>query len=73
VRSRTFTEKECQGIVVGLAHSKTKKDMAHRVRAINVGALTTLRTFGHTNQREMMVINLDLLAPYYGAASDNRP
>jgi hypothetical protein len=66
-------EKECQDIVVGLGPSRTKEDKAHRVRAINVGALTTLRTFGHTNRREMVVINLDLLAPYYEATRDKRP
>jgi hypothetical protein len=42
-------------IVERLATSETKKEMAHRVGAINVAALTTLGTFGCTNQRKMMV------------------
>jgi hypothetical protein len=50
-----------------------KEEMAHRVGVINVGALTTLETFGRTNQRKMMVINLDQLAPYQGAAWDEQP
>jgi hypothetical protein len=43
--------------------------MAYRAGATNVRALTTLRDFGHTNQRKM-VINLDQLAPYQAAAWD---
>jgi hypothetical protein len=50
-----------------------KEEMAQRVGAINVRALTTLRTFGCTNQRKRMVINLDHLAPYEGTARDERP
>jgi hypothetical protein len=42
-----------------LATYETKEEIAHRVEAINVGALTTLHTFGCTNWRKMMVINLD--------------
>jgi hypothetical protein len=45
----------------------------NRVGAINVGALTTLGTFGHTNHRKRMVINLDLLAPYKGTTQDKQP
>jgi hypothetical protein len=47
---------------------KTKEETAHRVGAINVGALTTVGTFGRTNQRKMMVVHLDWLASYQGAA-----
>jgi hypothetical protein len=36
-----------------------KEKMAHRAGAINVGALTTLGTYGRTNRRKMVVINLD--------------
>jgi hypothetical protein len=38
--------------------------MACRVGAINVEALTIRRTYGHTNQRIMMAINLDWLLSY---------
>jgi hypothetical protein len=50
-----------------------KEETAHKIGAINVEALTTHRTFGHTNWRKMMVINLDRLAPYQGAAQDEQP
>jgi hypothetical protein len=46
----------------GSAPSGTKKITAHGVRFMDVGALTTLETFACTNQRKMMVINLDVLA-----------
>jgi hypothetical protein len=57
-----------------MAPSKTKEETANRVRAENVGALTTLRTFAciYWNSR-MMVINLDQLAPYEGTTQDERP
>jgi hypothetical protein len=41
--------------VEGLALSKTKEETI----VIDVGALTTLGTFAHTDQRKMMVIHLD--------------
>jgi hypothetical protein len=59
-------------IIDGSAPSKKKAEMAHRVGAIDVGALTTLRTFGCTNQTKMVVKNLDQLAAYQGAAQDDR-
>jgi general stress protein 26 len=59
--------------VEGLVPSETEEEIAHRVRAINVGALTTLGTFGHTNWRKMVVINLDRLAPYEEITWDKRP
>jgi hypothetical protein len=62
-KSRIFTEIKCHNIVVGLVPSETKEYTAHRVAAINVGALNTLGTFGCTNRREMMVMNLDQQAP----------
>jgi hypothetical protein len=49
-----------------------KVEMAHKVGAINVGALTTLKTFGCTNRRKMVVINLDWFATYQGAAHPHK-
>jgi general stress protein 26 len=43
------------------------------LRASNVGALTTLGTFGHTNWRKMMLVNLDRLTPFEGIAQDKWP
>jgi hypothetical protein len=45
----------------------------NRLRAIKLGALTTLGTFGRTKRKKMMVIKLDRLATYQGAARDDRP
>jgi hypothetical protein len=54
--------------------SRTENETGHRLRAMDVGALTTLRTFAPTNQKSrMMVTNLDWLTPYQGAARDERP
>jgi hypothetical protein len=62
---------ECQDIMEGSAPSETKEETTNdSLRAIKVGALTTLGTFGCTNR---MVINLDWLAPYQGAARDEWP
>jgi hypothetical protein len=42
---------------------ETKEKTAHRVRAGDVGALTTLGTFARTDQkRKMIVIRLDRMA-----------
>jgi hypothetical protein len=45
-----------------------------RLRAMNLGILTTLGTYGYTNQRDprsrLKVVYLDCLAPYQGAAQD---
>jgi hypothetical protein len=49
-----------------------KEEAASSLRVINVGALAT-GTFGLTNLRKMMVINLDRLASYEGTARDERP
>jgi hypothetical protein len=57
----------------GSAPSGTKEETAHSLGAINVGALSTLETFGLTNRKKMMAINLDRLAPYQVAALDERP
>jgi hypothetical protein len=38
------------------------KETAHGVRTVDVGALTILGTFPCTDQRKMLVINLDQLA-----------
>jgi hypothetical protein len=59
--------------VEGSAPSETKEDMGHRIEEINVGALTSLGTFGRNKRRKMMAINLDRLAPYEGTARDERP
>jgi hypothetical protein len=59
--------------VEGSAPSEMKEEMTHRIGAINVGALTTLRTFGRINRRKMMVIHLDQLALYQGATQDEQP
>jgi hypothetical protein len=56
-----------------MSPSEIKEETAHRVGAVNVGALTTLRTFGRTNRRKMTVINPDRLAPYEGTAQNERP
>jgi hypothetical protein len=45
-------ENECQDIVEGSAPSKTTEETAHRVRAIEVGALTTLGTFSCTGRKK---------------------
>lgn len=58
---------ECQNTVEGSAPSKKKEDMAHRIGAKNVEALTTLGILGHTSWRMMMAIHLDRLVPYHGA------
>jgi hypothetical protein len=56
-----------------LASSKMKEETTHRIGTINERALTTHRTFGRTNRRKMMMINLDRLAPYQGTAQDKQP
>jgi hypothetical protein len=66
-------ENECQDIVEGSAPSETKEEMAHRVRAGDLGALITLGSFACTeHKRRMMVEHLDQLASYEGAAWDER-
>jgi uncharacterized cupin superfamily protein len=61
--SRDFhytAENECQDILEGSAPSETKEESAHRVRAGDVGATTTLGSFACTEQkRMMMVVHLD--------------
>jgi hypothetical protein len=64
-------ENQCQGIVERSASSEAKDKTAHRVGAEDAGALTTLGTFSLTDRyRRMIVIRLDRLAPYQGAARD---
>jgi hypothetical protein len=75
-KSQIFSQdlgNECQDIVEGFAPSETKEEAAHRARAGGVGALITLGSSGHNNRRKIMVINLDLLAPYEGTARDEQP
>jgi hypothetical protein len=43
----------------GSAPSETKEETANSLRAIDVGALTTLKAFACTNWRKMAMINLD--------------
>jgi hypothetical protein len=58
-------------VVEGSAPSKTREETTNNsLRAINVGALTILETFGSTSRRKMMVIRLDQLVTYQGAAWD---
>jgi hypothetical protein len=53
-------ENECQDTMERLAPTKTKEGTTNNsLRAINVGALSTLGTFGCTNQRKVVVINLE--------------
>jgi hypothetical protein len=57
-----------------MAPSEMKEETAHRVRAGDVGASATLRSFACTEwKRRMMVIHLDQLSPYEGAAQDEWP
>jgi hypothetical protein len=59
-----------QDIMEWLASSEMKEETTkNSLRSLNVGALTTLGTFGHTSRRKMMVINLDQLASYQGAVN----
>jgi hypothetical protein len=50
-----------------------RRGNSHRLRAIDVGVLTTLGTFDSTDRRKMMVINLDRRAFYEGTARDEWP
>jgi nitroreductase len=76
VKSQTFNqnlENVCQAIVEGSAPSEMKYETPHRVRAIDIGALATLGNFAPIDGKSiMMVINLDLLAPYEGTAQDKQ-
>jgi hypothetical protein len=49
--------------VEGLATSETKAGTINSLKAIDVGALNALQTLARINQRKMMVINLNRLAP----------
>jgi hypothetical protein len=58
-------------IVEGSAPSETEKEIAHGVGARNVGALAIQGCFAPLEERRkhgMMVMHMDLLAPYQGAA-----
>jgi hypothetical protein len=59
----------------GLTPSKTREETTRsfRIGVIDVRALTTLRTFDSTNWRRSMVVHLDHLASYQGAAQDEQP
>jgi hypothetical protein len=66
-------KKRVSGHCGGVGPFETKEETAHRIGALNVGALTTLGTSGCTNWRKKMVIHLNRLAPYQGAAQEERP
>jgi hypothetical protein len=53
------------------ATTQMKEETATSLRGIDIEALTTLRTFAHTNWRKM--VQLAWLAPYQGAAQDKWP
>jgi hypothetical protein len=59
--------------VEGWAPSETKEETAHRVTAGDVGDPAILGTFAHTDRRKMMVIHLNRLKTYQGAALDEWP
>jgi hypothetical protein len=48
------------------------KETASSLRAMDVVASTTFRTFSLTNQKKM-VVHLDQFTPYYGNAGDKCP
>jgi hypothetical protein len=77
VSSRDFqriAKNEWLDILEGSAPSETKEETTNNsLRGINIETLTRFGTFGHTNRSKMMVIHLDRLAPYQGAAWDERP
>jgi hypothetical protein len=55
-----------------LATTQVKEEATGSLRAIDVGVSTTLGTFASINLRKM-VVHLDQLAPYQGAAWDKWP
>jgi hypothetical protein len=55
------------------ATAQTKEEITCSLRATDVGASTTLGTFAPTDWRKMMVVHLDRLPPYQGAAPDEQP
>jgi hypothetical protein len=68
-------ENEHQHIIEGSPPYKTNEEptTSFRIGAIDVRALTTLRTSVHTNGRMMIVVNLDRLALYQATARDKWP
>jgi hypothetical protein len=53
--------------------SETKEETTNNsLKAMDVGALTTLGTFACTDWRKMMMVNLDRLAPYEGTTWDEQ-
>jgi hypothetical protein len=56
----------------GLASSETKEETTNSLRAIDVGALITLRALAPTDRRKMVVRHLDWLVRYHEAAPDER-
>jgi hypothetical protein len=55
-------------IVEELVTAQVKEETTSSVRAIDVGASTTLGTFVCTNRRKMTVVHADQLAPCQEAA-----
>jgi hypothetical protein len=60
-------------IVEELATAQAKEETTSSLRAIDVGASTTLGTFVCTKRRKMTVVHTDQLTPYQEAAQDQWP
>jgi hypothetical protein len=56
-----------------VAPSETKEATNSRLRAMDVGALTSLGTFVRTRLEEKRVVHLDRLTPYQGAFWEEQP
>jgi hypothetical protein len=66
--------KRVSNIAEELALSETEKETAHGVKTKDTGVLSTLGTLVSTDRKSrMMMINLNRLAPYQGAARDEYP
>jgi hypothetical protein len=56
-------ENECKDIMKEMATIQMKEETISSLKAIDVGALTTLQTFTRTSRR-MMVVHLDQFTSY---------
>jgi hypothetical protein len=76
-RSQVFhqtAENECYAIVEKPATTQVKEETTSSLRAMDVGASTTLGTSAHINwKKKTVVVHLDWLAPYQGTAQDEQP
>jgi hypothetical protein len=59
--------------VEGPAIAQTKEETTSSLKAIDVGVSTTFGTFARTDRRKMVVVHLDRLVSYQGAARDEIP